>query len=106
MPSRSTWTKIAIGIAVVLILYLILSSRRCRCNMPKSMVPVVTAVPMRQVATSPPMVNPELFAPYDPEDEPEEEEPYADYVPEEREDYVDAADVYSSPEFKSELLDA
>lgn len=102
MLSRSTWTKIAIGVVAVVVLYLIVSRRGCNCKRP--VMPVVTAVPLRQLPTQQPIVQPELFAPYEP-DEAEEEEPYADYVPDEREDYVDASDVYSSPEFKSELLD-
>lgn len=102
MPSRNTWIKIAIGIAVVVLLYIIVSSRRCKCA--RTVMPVVTAVPLRQMPTQQPIAQPELFAPYDPEED-NEEEPYADYVPDEREDYVDASDVYSSPEFKAELLD-
>lgn len=102
MPSRSTWTKIAIGVVVVVVLYLIVSSRSCNCK--RSAMPVVTAVPLRQMTTQQPIAQPELFAPYDPEED-NEEEPYADYVPDEREDYVDASDIYSSPEFKAELLD-
>ncbi len=102
MLSRRTWTKIAIGIAVVVVLYLIVARRRCNCKRP--VMPVVTAVPLRQMPTQQPIAQPELFAPYEPDDG-EEEEPYADYVPDEREDYVDASDVYSSPEFKAELLD-
>lgn len=105
MPSRSTWTKIAIGVAVVVVLFLIVSSRSCACK--RSVMPVVTAVPIRQsvATTQQPIVQPELFSPYEPEDGEEEEEPYADYVPDEREDYVDAGDMYSTPEFKAELLD-
>jgi hypothetical protein len=103
MPSRSTWTKIAIGVAVVVVLYLIVSRRSCNCK--RAAMPVVTAVPLRQMMTTQqPIAQPELFAPYEPEDD-MEEEPYADYVPDEREDYVDASDTYSSPEFKAELLD-
>lgn len=101
MPSRSTWIKIAVGVAVVTLLYCMISMNRCDCKKKmgysQAKTPFVTTVPI---------MRPEKFAEYEPEEE-EEEEYYSDYIPaqEEREEYVDAADVYSTPEFRSELLE-
>ena len=92
--------KIAVGVAVVVLIYCLISMNKCQCRQGKSTaIPMVTAIPMKR---------PEKFAPYEPEDEEEDDtEYYSDYVPaqHEREDYVDAADVYSTPEFRSELLE-
>ena len=107
MLSRSTWTKIAVGTLAVILLYCLISSSRCNCNKKARKLPIVTAVPM--------MVRPEKFADYEPDEDPEEE--YADYMPDQEEedmqedytdpnpDWVDAGNMYSSPEYKSELLD-
>jgi len=99
MPTRSTWIKIAVGVAVVALLYWLISMNTCKCKDPRhnKAVPFVTTVPIR----------PEKFADYAQEEEDEDEEYYSDYIPaeQEREDYVDAADVYSAPEFRSELLE-
>lgn len=103
MPTRSTWMKIAVGVAVVTLIYCLISMNKCKCNRGgMTKVPVVTAIPI---------TRPEKFAPYEPQDEIEMEddmeEYYSDYIPaqQEREDYVDAADIYSTPEFRSELLE-
>lgn len=102
MPSRATWMKIAAGVVAVILVYCLLNYNRrsggggCRHQMP-SAIPVVTAVPVRL---------PEKFAPYEPEEEEQEYEQYADYVPAQREEYIDAADVYSPTQFKTELLDS
>ena len=119
MLSRSAWTKVAVGVAAVVIVYCMLQMVKCNCKsghsasaaygklklrpqMPTA-IPVVTAVPLPR---------PEKFAPYEPEED-EAEEYYADYVPPEdytdypdtRETYVDAGDVYSPPEYQSTLLE-
>jgi hypothetical protein len=93
--------KIAVGVAVVTLVYCLIRMNTCKCaRAGLTKVPVVTTMPI---------ARPEKFAPYeaDEEEEEEEQEYYSDYIPaqQEREDYVDPADVYSAPEFRSELLE-
>lgn len=122
--NQKTWTKIAVGVAAVIIIFCVLKMSSCNCKKaavpPKangipvtlrsaSFDPQETSAPM--VMTAVPLRRPEKFAPYEPDedDEEEEQEFYADYIPaetdsEQREMYVDASDVYSPPEYRSELL--
>ena len=102
MPSQSTWMKVAVGVAAVILVWCLLNMRKCGHRKSYHSMPIMTSAPM---------LVPEKFAPYEPEDDGDDdgEEEYADYMPAEEEknaeQYVDAADVYSHPDFSSELLD-
>lgn len=106
MFPKSTLAKIAIGVVAVVVVFCLVQmmSSKNRASYPEP-IPIVTQVPIAA----------EKFAEYDPDDEGDDAllEEYADYVPAGAEyaavpvteEYVDAADVYASPDASGQLLD-
>lgn len=105
MLSKSTMIKIAVGVVAVLLIFCVLTMSKSKAKNIVTSMPLITTMPMQS----------DKFAAWEPEDD--DEEDYADYVPSDgqeeqmyvdspiAEQYVDAADVYATPNASGQLLD-
>jgi hypothetical protein len=105
MVSKSILIKVAVGIVAVVFVWCLFNvfvKKGGGSATPVPFIPVVTTIPTGPL--------PEKFAAYDPEDDGDDNllENYAEFIPaevEEKETYVDAGDVFASPDGSRQLLD-